>query len=319
MIVKKKSAPVMLYWYLKQFYSSVVSSFVISDLCEISCLPPEHFKSGKTPVPLAIIIISNPISFSMIHLQVIDDRVLVFDLEHVKTLRSLGIVGVLVGTLPKAPQQNVFLGLPLQLSVYEAVWLVEHDHAVLVDAPIYNSLAASSVEAINLKGKLRLSSDVNYATTPNSHSVSDTSSCLIKLDEFLHRQTLPPQFWAKYSAFRYLRSLQHFLMPGLRFGGVFVSYPGDPLKFHSHLIVKVLRPTERVNLLDLVTSGRLATAVKKAWVLIGEKEVTTESNESESKESEPKEPCKGSIRGDVQCIPPPGPIHAFSIEWAGFG
>ena len=65
---------------------------------------------------------------SKIFLPVINDRVLIFDIEDIKKLRNVGILGILSGTLPKAPQQNIFLGIPLQLSVNETLWLIEREY-----------------------------------------------------------------------------------------------------------------------------------------------------------------------------------------------
>lgn len=429
----------------------------------------------------------------MIRIHVVAASALVFDLSDVRSLRSLGITGVLVGTLPRAPQQNVFLGLPLQLSVYEATWLVANGHAHLVDGALYNDTVAECL------GKCRDHvGDLKYAVTPdvfqaprgkcdgdkeggedmvrgdglrdllnatgadaemgrgssecgnilprdgsertsaegglyrgefdcrvgnenvktrkeddivgrndeyendeyangegrvkhaheeseheivndenedgqvgteqkhaneeirdnqkhqigheNAHTdeqrdkhVNENSdvplshlqlnvekqlttsaakgtqdaavmgpavdgdaniafdACVMTLSQFLARQTLPDAFSAKYSAFSHLRSRDFYMMPGLRFGGVFVAYPGDPLQFHSHLIVKVLQKDENVDLLELVTSGRLATAVKKAWVLIGEDTTVTEEAPTPAERLSPT------------------PMRAFSIEWAGFG
>ena len=54
------------------------------------------------------------------------ERYLLFDVETITWLRKThSILGVLVGTLPQIPQQNVFLGLPLQLMAEEARLLVE--------------------------------------------------------------------------------------------------------------------------------------------------------------------------------------------------
>ncbi|GAA6037090.1 hypothetical protein JCM8097_008725 [Rhodosporidiobolus ruineniae] len=55
---------------------------------------------------------------------------------------------------------------------------------------------------------------------------------------------------------------------GLRFGGDFLVYPGDPLRYHSHFTLTVLStPQTSILPLDLVAYGRLATAVKKAHLL----------------------------------------------------
>lgn len=232
----------------------------------------------------------------MIHLPLIGNRVLVFDVDDARKLRELGIVGVLVGTLPKAPQQNVFLGLPLQLSIYEVLWLLDHHLAIVVDNVKFHKLLVekSTPSQINEGNTVILSgpSKARFVTTPNvlPNAISlDPAGFEVSRDKFISLQTkLPANFEEKYHAFTKLRSLGHYIMPGLRFGGTFVSYPGDPLGFHSHLIVKCVKREEEVKLLDIVTAGRLATAVKKAWVLVS--------------------PPEDEKPGD-----------AFSIEWAGFG
>ncbi|KAI0317864.1 hypothetical protein OF83DRAFT_1119121 [Amylostereum chailletii] len=69
-------------------------------------------------------------------IHIIDKRALVWDVDHVATLRSSHrISGVLAGTLPHLSQQNVFVGLPLVLMPEELVLLVEKQLAVLVDDP----------------------------------------------------------------------------------------------------------------------------------------------------------------------------------------
>lgn len=243
----------------------------------------------------------------MVPLLVIGDSILVFDVEHVRALREQGIVGVLTGSLPKAPQQNVFLGLPLQLSIYEAVWLVQAGLAIFVDGIEYSSFLARETEPS--PAITTLPNSVQYAVTEDTHKPAvnadltpytiSAESMIEKFCELDPEQSKTRDFWPSYHTFKHLRDLKYFMMPGLRFGGVFVAYPGDPLQFHSHLIVKVLKQNERLDLLKLVTSGRLATAVKKAWLLVAENPDTS----TEEKPTIAKAP----------------QMQAFSIEWAGFG
>lgn len=230
----------------------------------------------------------------MIPLLVTTSQVLVFELPHIKALRKHGIVGVLSGSLPKAPQQNVFLGLPLQLSPYEALWLVEAGHCCFVDSVSYNSKLAEQQQPGTTQASI-LGNSVYVVTQDTLSDVSeDALRCsTMTIDDFLSLHAQKPKFWENYGAFCCLRNMNYFLMPGLRFGGTFVAYPGDPLNFHSHLIVKVLKQNEQVKLLDIVASGRLATAVKKAWILVDAK------------------PPKSKVAQ--------GGSKAFSIEWAGFG
>ncbi|EFE40350.1 hypothetical protein TRV_04929 [Trichophyton verrucosum HKI 0517] len=69
-----------------------------------------------------------------IPISLIAGRYFLFSIDAVTYLRrEHHICGVLVGTLPQVPQQNVFLGLPLELMPEEARLLVEKDVAYVVD------------------------------------------------------------------------------------------------------------------------------------------------------------------------------------------
>ncbi|KAJ6258982.1 hypothetical protein Dda_5877 [Drechslerella dactyloides] len=98
---------------------------------------------------------------------------------------------------------------------------------------------------------------------------------------------------SRYSVYRHLHSLGYYMSPGLRFGCEFVAYPGDPLRFHSHFLVKTAGWDEEVGILDLVGGGRLGTGVKKAWMMGGQEEEGEDGKE--------------------------GDVRVFSVEWGGFG
>ncbi|KAJ5782893.1 hypothetical protein N7457_004667 [Penicillium paradoxum] len=64
----------------------------------------------------------------------VSGRYLLFSIDAVTYLRrEHHICGVLIGTLPQIPQQNVFLGLPLELMPEEARLLVDKGVACIVD------------------------------------------------------------------------------------------------------------------------------------------------------------------------------------------
>lgn len=89
-----------------------------------------HFCHGMAVIPDLPI----PISF-------ISGRYLLFSVDAVTYLRrEHHICGVLIGTLPQVPQQNVFLGLPLELMPEEARVLVEKGVAYIVDETKSHSL-----------------------------------------------------------------------------------------------------------------------------------------------------------------------------------
>lgn len=74
-------------------------------------------------------IVTEPVSISLIA-----GRYLLFDINVVTYLRRThNICGVLIGGIPQIPQQNVFLGLPLELLPEEARLLVEKGVAYVVN------------------------------------------------------------------------------------------------------------------------------------------------------------------------------------------
>ncbi|KAK3398493.1 hypothetical protein B0T20DRAFT_209723 [Sordaria brevicollis] len=91
--------------------------------------------------------------------------------------------------------------------------------------------------------------------------------------------------------YSYLNESGYFITPGLRFGGDFSVYPGDPFRYHAHYMANSYGWDEKIPMLDLVTSGRLGTAVKKSFLMGGQKPAT----------------------GDSEA----GELRAFCIEWAG--
>lgn len=73
-------------------------------------------------------------------------RFLLYDIDTITWLRKThNILGVLIGTLPQFPQQNVFLGLPLELQPEEARLLVEKELAYIVDDLHWHSTGMQSM------------------------------------------------------------------------------------------------------------------------------------------------------------------------------
>ncbi|KAI5457212.1 PAXNEB protein-domain-containing protein [Mariannaea sp. PMI_226] len=68
----------------------------------------------------------------------------------------------------------------------------------------------------------------------------------------------------------FLLSNGYYMTPGLRFGAKYSVYPGDPLRFHAHFMASQFEWDEEITVLDIVTGGRLATAVKKSFLIGGQ-------------------------------------------------
>lgn len=72
--------------------------------------------------------------YEPIPIALIAGRYLLFDVDVVDYLRrTYHICGTFIGAIPEVPQQNTFQGLPLQLMVEEAKFLVEKEAAYIVD------------------------------------------------------------------------------------------------------------------------------------------------------------------------------------------
>lgn len=94
---------------------------------------------------------------------------------------------------------------------------------------------------------------------------------------------------AKCEVFRDLWEKGHYMGGGIKFGGDFLVYPGDPLRYHSHFVATVHEsPVSKIRPMEIVAHGRLGTATKKAHLLCGWDEEKQE-------------------------------VSYYSIEWAGFG
>ncbi|KAF9476329.1 hypothetical protein BDN70DRAFT_839450 [Pholiota conissans] len=94
---------------------------------------------------------------------------------------------------------------------------------------------------------------------------------------------------ARRGVFKDLWKQGYFMGVGIKFGGEYLVYPGDPLRYHSHFTASVLEsPIASLRPMEIVAHGRLGTATKKAHLLCGW--------DDEKKE-----------------------VSYLSIEWAGFG
>ncbi|KAK9449879.1 uncharacterized protein V1518DRAFT_414957 [Limtongia smithiae] len=250
---------------------------------------------------------------SPVHISYNDGEFLVFDLGAVKFLREEHrITGILTGTLSTVPQQNVFLGLPLQLLPEEATLLVQMGIAVLVDnSATHATLLKDNLEDSDIdpgSGIAKLEAAVTAPQTGALFFSTPTLSPSTLAKTYLPDFTLSKiASSAKFQTYKYLHSHGYFVSPGLRFGADFMAYPGDPLRYHSHYLVRSLDWDEEFSLIDLVGSGRLGTGVKKAWMVGGRVPPSSRRQVSDDGEIE-------VIEGEE--FPDFAP---YCIEWAGFG
>lgn len=85
---------------------------------------------------------------------------------------------------------------------------------------------------------------------------------LIEIAEKQHKE-----FSRKYHVYEDLRKRGFVVRPGLKFGADFAVYRKGPGIDHSLFIVEVIAKSDEVSAIEVVRAGRLATSVRKRFVL----------------------------------------------------
>jgi tRNA-intron endonuclease len=94
------------------------------------------------------------------------------------------------------------------------------------------------------------------------------SNKLISLEEFYKIGTSTHhKFEEKFVIYKDLREKGYIPRPGLKFGADFVVYKKGPGLEHSPFIVDVLPHNSKITAIDMVRAGRLATSVRKKFVI----------------------------------------------------
>ncbi|MHA1828676.1 MAG: tRNA-intron lyase [Candidatus Heimdallarchaeaceae archaeon] len=90
----------------------------------------------------------------------------------------------------------------------------------------------------------------------------------VTLKAFLERCRLYYQYFdIKMRVYTYLRDLGYVVRPGLKFGVDFAVYIKGPGLEHSPYLVHIIEKDGKINPIDLVRAGRLATTVRKNFVI----------------------------------------------------
>lgn len=71
----------------------------------------------------------------------------------------------------------------------------------------------------------------------------------------------------KCKVFKDLWDKGYYITAGEKFGGDFLVYPGDPLRFHSHYIAVCVEEHQLLTPYFFIQKGRLGTSVKKTVLL----------------------------------------------------
>ena len=97
---------------------------------------------------------------------------------------------------------------------------------------------------------------------------SQDSTELVKFDEFKTlSEGFHKNFLNKFIVYKDLREKGYVIRPGLKFGADFVVYIHGPGIDHAPFIVHVLESRDNISAIEMVRAGRLATSVRKKFVI----------------------------------------------------
>lgn len=74
-------------------------------------------------------------------------------------------------------------------------------------------------------------------------------------------------FKEKYLVYKKLREINYVVTPGIKFGCDFAVYEHGPGIDHAPYLVQVVKPDDDITATSIVLSGRLATTVRKQFIL----------------------------------------------------
>ncbi len=136
-----------------------------------------------------------------------------------------------------------FFGAPLGISKPRLEYFSKPSELSLIEA--YYLLNKGRISIYDVKEKVELDIKDFYKKVKQIHN----------------------KFEEKYIIYNDLRDKGYIPRPGLKFGADFVVYKKGPGLEHSPFIVHVLPHDSKIGAIDMVRAGRLATSVRKKFVI----------------------------------------------------
>ncbi|CAB0019389.1 unnamed protein product [Nesidiocoris tenuis] len=212
-----------------------------------------------------------------------DQKGFIWDADDwLKLRKEHRIVGNLIGSLANIPRQDVVRGMPMVLLPEEVTLLLEKNIAVLMKVSDETEPDAKKEEYKQYLEKVQKEqeeflSKSRLVNRKISYKMKQFFLGFnIKSNPWLKETMLCQGEWPypktafetlKYRVFKDLWEKGLYLTNGSKFGGHFLAYPGDPLKFHAFYVVVVHLPENSISPLDLVRHARLGTHTKKTFVI----------------------------------------------------
>jgi len=186
------------------------------------------------------------------------------------------VYGAAVGMLPSCPTQSTAFSLPVVLLPEEAALLLELGAAQLFDgatpfaaasavpAPAPSPPAPAPAQAGDQSAQAPATVRIPTASLDDP-AFAAAAATPLPADALGFPQTDDDRL--RLFVFRDLWQRGHYMTAGLKFGGDYLVYPGDPELYHAHFVALVQRHNQGITPLQLVALGRLATAVKKTFLV----------------------------------------------------
>lgn len=190
--------------------------------------PLSFISPEENPTDLEKLLETGDLPKKKIPVKLVEDKAIVFNNIHGSILYGYGrYFGNPVGI--RKPKTHIF-DRPLELSLFETLYLLENKVIF-----VYSE----------------------------SKEMPWTNDQLAN-----HAEKHYPRFQMKYLVFKDLRDKKYVPRPGQKFGADFIVYKKGPGQEHSSFCIRVLSGNEaKISSLDVVTSVRLATSVKKKYIL----------------------------------------------------
>ncbi|MGY5864939.1 MAG: tRNA-intron lyase [Candidatus Thorarchaeota archaeon] len=112
-----------------------------------------------------------------------------------------------------------------------------------------------------------------YLTQEKKLKVTNQTGDTMSVDKLIDLgSTLSDEFGDRFLVYSQLRERGYVVRPGLKFGTDFAVYEHGPGKDHAPFLVHVIPQRKGVVPLDIVRAGRLATSVRKKFIIATVKE-----------------------------------------------
>ncbi len=110
--------------------------------------------------------------------------------------------------------------------------------------------------------------DALYLLENDALTIIDENGAIMTKDDFVDRcRKNHINFDQKMEVYKYLRDKGYVVKPGLKFGTDFAVYTKGPGLEHSPYLIQIMEHEGKIDPIELVRAGRLATTVRKNFII----------------------------------------------------